>query len=310
MFVTVFAAAAIAVASPKVGEVTAPGPQGALAGTMIDAGKGAPILLIVPGSGPTDRDGNNPLGITAASYRLLAEGLAARGISSVRTDKRGMFGSKAAIADANQVTIADYAKDVGAWVGAIRKQTGAKCVWVAGHSEGSLVALAAAQRPAGMCGVVSISGPGRKLGDVMRAQFRANPANAPILDPALKAITALEQGRDVPVAELPGPLSTVFAPRVQGYLKTLLPMDPARLAARLTVPLLIVQGETDLQTGVADAATLASAQPKAKLMVFEGVNHVLKAAPLDRAANLATYSDPSLPVASAVIEAIARFVKP
>ncbi|GLR47582.1 alpha/beta hydrolase [Sphingomonas astaxanthinifaciens] len=307
--VSVLLLSAALVAAPVSSEVTAPGPLAPLAGTMIDAGKGAPVVLVIPGSGPTDRDGNNPLGVTAASYRLLAEGLAAKGISSVRIDKRGMFGSKAAIADPNKVTIADYATDARNWVKAVRARTGAKCVWLLGHSEGSLVALAAAQGAEGVCGVVSVSGAGRKLGDVMRAQLRANPANAPILDPALKAIDALEAGKDVAPAELPGPLAMVFAPPVQGYLKDLLPKDPARLAASLSVPLLVVQGETDLQTSVEDARALAAAQPKAKLVLVPGVNHVLKAAPLDRAANLAAYADPSLPVAPAVVEAIAGFVK-
>ncbi|MFX7934452.1 hypothetical protein ABTK33_20415, partial [Acinetobacter baumannii] len=88
---------------PAPREITAPGPLADLHGTLIDAGKGKPVVLIVPGSGPTDRDGDNPLGVKAAPYRLLAEALAARGIGSVRIDKRGMFASKAAVADASKV---------------------------------------------------------------------------------------------------------------------------------------------------------------------------------------------------------------
>ncbi len=91
-------------------EVMIPGPKGPLAGTLLTAGKDAPVVVVIPGSGPTDRDGNSPLGITAAPYRLLAEALAARGVSTLRIDKRGLFGSKAA-ADPNDVTIAAYAAD-------------------------------------------------------------------------------------------------------------------------------------------------------------------------------------------------------
>jgi len=300
---------AAAVMAPTTFDVSAPGPMAPLAGTAIDAGKNTPVVLIIPGSGPTDRDGNNPLGVKAASYKLLAEALATKGVSTVRIDKRGMFGSRAAIADGNAVTIGDYAADVRQWVAATRQRTGATCVWVLGHSEGGLVALAAAQRPAGICGVISVAGPGRKVGAVLREQLRANPANAAILNPALKAVDALEAGRKVPVADLPGPLATIFAPQIQGYLIDLLAQDPARLAASLTVPLLIVQGETDLQTNPADARTLAAAQPKAKLVLVPGVNHVLKEAPLDRGANLATYADPDRPVAAPVVDAVAAFVK-
>jgi uncharacterized protein len=299
----------IAVAAAAV-PLSAPGPQGALAGTLEEAGKGAPVVLIIPGSGPTDRDGNNQLGLTAAPYRLLGEALAAKGVSSVRVDKRGMFGSKAAVADPNKVTIAAYAADVHNWVNAIRGKTGAKCVWVLGHSEGSLVALAAAQEPGGICGVISVSGAGRRLSDVIREQLRSNPANAPVLDSALAALDSLEQGKHVDVTAMHPALQKLFAPQVQDFLIDDFRHDPSKLAATLQVPLLIVQGERDLQVSVADAKDLAAAQPKAKLVLLPAMNHVLKAvASDDRAANLATYGDSSLPVDSGLVDAIVGFVK-
>ena len=309
MIMSMSVAAAVA-AQPIERSVTAPGPLAPLTGTMTDAGKGAPVVLIIPGSGPTDRDGNNPIGVKAAQYRLLAEGLAARGISTVRIDKRGMFGSKAAIANANKVTITDYAADTHAWVASIRKETGAKCVWLLGHSEGGMVALAAAQKPKGICGVITVAAVGRKIGTVMREQLKANPANAPILDAALGVIASLEAGRTVESATLPEPLRPLFSDEVQPFLIDLFAEDPAGLAAALKVPLLIVQGDQDIQVTVADAKALAAAQPKARLAVLQGVNHVLKVPEgEDRAANLRSYADPSLPVASSVVEAIAGFVK-
>lgn len=299
----------IAAPASRAEPITAPGPQGDLAGTWVRARPGAPVVLIIPGSGPTDRDGNSPLGLTAQPYRLLAEALAERGIASVRIDKRGMFGSKAAMADANAVTVNDYAADVHAWIAAIRAKTGARCVWVAGHSEGGLVALAAAQHPAGMCGLVLISAPGRRLDVVMREQFHANPANAPVLSDADAALDALAAGRDVDVSRMHPALQQVFAPRVQGFLKSLFAADPARLIAGYHGPVLIVQGDRDLQVSLADAEALHKAQPRATLAVVPGVNHVLKmVASDDRAANLATYGDASLPLAPGVAEAIAGFV--
>ena len=303
--------AAMLAAAPIERQVTAPGPQAPLVGTLTDADKGAPVVLIIPGSGPTDRDGNNPLGVSAAPYRLLAEALGKRGISSVRIDKRGMFGSKAAIADANNVTIADYAADAHAWAASIRQTTGAQCVWLLGHSEGSLIALAAAQQPDGICGIISVSGMGRKLGDVMRDQLRSNPANAPILDTALGAIDALEAGKAVDAAALPAPLQPLFNASVQPFIRDLMAHDPTRLAASLKVPLLIVQGDKDIQVTAEDARALSAAQSKAKLVILRGVNHVLKLPAGDnRAANVATYGDPSLPIAPSVVEAVAEFVKP
>lgn len=290
--------------------VSVPGPQGPLEGTFLDAGKAAPVVVIIPGSGPTDRDGNNPLGVASGTYRLLAEDLAAKGVSSIRIDKRGMFGSKAAIADANKVTIAGYAADAHAWAKKARSLAGTRCAWLAGHSEGALVALAAGQDRRGLCGVIAISGMGRRFGTVLREQLAANPANAPLLAPADKALAELEAGRKVDPETLPAPLAGLFSPAVQDYLIDLVRQDSAKLAASLKLPLLIVHGDKDIQAGMADAHALAAAQAKARLVVVPGVNHVLKTVKDDsRAANVATYADPSLPVAPAVVEAIASFVK-
>lgn len=311
MLMTSMLAAAALAAQPVGRAITAPGPLAPLSGTMVEAGKNAPVILIIPGSGPTDRDGNNPLGVKAAPYKLLAEALAARGISSVRIDKRGMFGSKGAVANANKVTIADYAADAKAWVASIRKTTGAKCVWMLGHSEGGLVALTAAQHSQSICGVISVSAVGRKFGAVLREQLTSNPANAPILEPALLAIDSLEAGKPVEAASLPVPLRALFADEVQPFLMNLLAEDPAALAGSLKAPLLIVQGDADFQVTVEDAKVLAAAQPKATMAILPGVNHVLKApAGTDRVANLKAYADPALPIAPSVVEAIAAFVKP
>lgn len=306
MMATMMLTAAAVAASP----ISAPGPLGPLEGTMLDAGAKAPVVLMIPGSGPTDRDGNNPLGVTSAPFRLLAEALAGKGVSTVRIDKRGLGGSKAAVADGNKVTIGDYATDTHNWVAAIRKRTGQHCVWILGHSEGSLIALAAAQQPEGICGVISVSGAGRKLSDIIREQLRANPANAPILDSAMSALDSLEQGKHVDVANMHPALQRLFAPQVQGFLIDMFRQDPAKRAASLKLPLLIVQGERDLQVSVVDARTLAGAQPKSTLLLLPKMTHALKDVDSDdRAAIAATYTDASLPVDTGLVDAIANFVK-
>jgi alpha-beta hydrolase superfamily lysophospholipase len=111
------------------------------------------------------------LGIKAATYRLLAEGLAAHGIATVRIDKRGLFASAAAAPDANAVTIRSYADDVHTWVSSIRYQTGARCIWLLGHSEGGLVALAASQAGSDICGLVLVSTAGRPISEVLKSQL-------------------------------------------------------------------------------------------------------------------------------------------
>ncbi len=309
-FVLSSAALAATPSAPIETYVEALGPSGPLKGTMLaPASGGAPMMLIIPGSGPTDRDGNNPLGVKASTYRLLAEGLAARGIGTVRIDKRGMFASSAAVTDANAVTIDDYAVDVHAWTAAIRKQTGAPCVFLLGHSEGGLVALAAAQKITDICGLVLISATGRPLGEVLREQLRSNPANAPILDQATAAIDALEAGKRVDVTRMNPALWPLFAPQVQGFLIGVFSYDPAKLIGAVSKPVLIMQGERDLQVTVTDADRLKQAAPKAELVLLPNTNHVLKTVSSDdRRANFATYVDPGLPLAPGVVDAVANFV--
>lgn len=311
-FVMTVCAVAPAVAAPVERLVAGVGPSGYLKGVMLEPGAKAqgPVVLIVPGSGPTNRDGDNTLGVRAGTYRLLAQGLAEQGVTSMRVDKRGMFGSAAPDLDPNKVTIGDYATDVTSWADALKPLTGAPCIWVLGHSEGALVALAAAvQRPDDICGLILAAAPGRRLSDVLRDQLRANPANASILDPALAAIDALEKGRHVDVTGLPEPLKMLFHPKVQDYLINAFAYDPAELLRRYKGPVLVLQGSTDLQVSPVDAERLKAARPDVRLVMLPGVNHVLKAAPADRAANLATYGDPLLPIAPAAVDAVAAFVK-
>lgn len=287
------------------------GPQGPLKGTMLEPAhqQSGAVILIIPGSGPTDRDGNSPLGVKASTYRLLAEALADRGITSVRIDKRGMFASATAVSDANQVTIEDYAQDALSWVKEARRLAGARCVWLLGHSEGALVALAAAQQPEDLCGLILVAGAGRKLSEVLREQLNANPANAPILPSAMQAIDELEAGRRVDTAGMHPALLPLFRPAVQGYLIDAFSYDPLSLLKTYPGPVLVLQGSRDIQVSMADAERLASARPEVELVRLEGVNHVLKAAPADRRANAATYADPSLSLPPTVADVIADFVQ-
>jgi uncharacterized protein len=297
-------------AVPKSQPVTAPGPIGYLAGTLLDAGSKSPLVFILPGSGPTDRDGNNPQGVSAASYRLLAEALAAKGISTLRTDKRGLFGSAAAITDANAVTIADYVADIYSWAETMQPRQKRPCIWLLGHSEGGLITLAAAQNKSGICGVMLITAPGRKLDDVIREQLKSNPANTVILPDAMRALDELGAGRKVDVSAMHSALKSLFNPAVQPFLIDMFRHDPAKLASTIAVPMLIIGGGRDIQVSLADAEALAKAQPNAEKIIIDNMSHTLKSVSTgDRAANMATYSNPSIPIHIELVKAVESFVK-
>jgi pimeloyl-ACP methyl ester carboxylesterase len=298
-------------AAPVETFVEIPGGPGPLKGTMLGPADGphGPAVLILAGSGPTDRDGLNPLGVKAPSYRQIAEGLAAQGVTSLRVDKRGLFASGLAAADANAVTVVDLAADAHSWAVRLKADTGAPCVWLLGHSEGSLVALIAAQNPRDICGLILVAAPGRRLSDVLREQLKANPANAPLLPQALPAIDALEAGRTVDTTGMHPALLGLFRPNIQPFLMVMFQQDPAKLAAAYRGPILILQGDADIQVSVADANLLKTAQPAATLVILPGVNHTLRLGSRDRAETQANYADPSLPLAPGVVDTIAAFVK-
>jgi pimeloyl-ACP methyl ester carboxylesterase len=288
--------------------ITLDTPTGKIAGTLlVPAISGpVPLVVIVAGSGPTDRNGNSPL-IPGAnnSLKLLAEGLAERGIASLRYDKRGIGASAAAMVSEAALRFDMYADDAAGWVRRLRSDSRFSTITVVGHSEGSLLGMLATQR-ASADGYVSIAGAGRAADKILREQLgRQLPPD--LLTFSNKALDALLAGHTVD--SVPPPLGALFRPSVQPYLMSWLRVDPQVEIARLAVPVMIVQGTLDSQVPQADAQLLAHAQPKAKLLIVDGMNHVFKRAAADNAAQRASYGDPTLPDAPELVEGIASFVK-
>ncbi|WP_313108350.1 alpha/beta hydrolase [Atlantibacter sp.] len=289
--------------------LNAPGPQGALNGTLLSPLTSPQhVVLMIAGSGPTDRDGNNPLGVKASTFRLLAEQLAQNGIATLRADKRGMFASAAAVPDANAVTINDYVDDVRSWITVITRRFPTAAVWLLGHSEGGIVALAAAQEEA-LRGVILVATPSRAPGAVLKEQLTANSQNPLFLEQGLAVVDALEKGRHVDVSPLDPALQGLFHPAVQGFLIDLFAYHPAQMIAALTKPVLIIQGLRDLQVPAQEAHRLQRANPRAALVLLPDTNHVLKTVKSDdQRENYAAYTNASLPLATGVVEAIAQFL--
>tara|TARA_R110002124_G_scaffold25141_34_gene91307 strand:- start:1381 stop:2313 length:933 start_codon:yes stop_codon:yes gene_type:complete len=305
---TLALAATLLTTGPVETAVVLPAQPAPLHGTLLAPdGPARAVAVILPGSGPTDRDGNSPqFGISAQPYRLLARGLADRGIATVRIDKRGIGESAVAGPAEADLRFTTYAQDARAWAAEAAARAGRPCAWLIGHSEGALVALAAADDHAdSICGLVLLSGAGRPAGVVLREQLARGLAE-PMKTEAFDILSELEAGRAV--ADTPPGLASLFRPSVQPYLMSWLPLDPAALIAAWDGPVLIGQGTTDIQVTVVDAETMATARPDARLVLWEGVNHVLKTAPAERAANVATYADPDLPLAPGIVEDVADFI--
>ena len=278
---------------------------GELGGTYLNAGDSAPIIIIVPGSGPTNKDGNS-MGMKSNAYKFLAHDLADAGISSIRVDKRGMFSSTKA-GDPEKISVDIYAQDYRRWAKTALNKTGQDCAYLLGHSEGGLMVTAAAIDQDNICCVILVAAPGFRMSDVIRRQLKDNPANAPILDEALTAIDTLEAGETVNIDGMHPALMGLFAPRVQPYLISLFKVDPAELLGKVDAPKLVLQGSHDVQVSQEDAQRL-SKMGRADLVILDEVNHVLKRAPKDFSENIKSYNSPDTPIDDGVVKAISSFL--
>ncbi|QBF33517.1 alpha/beta hydrolase [Thalassococcus sp. S3] len=283
------------------------GPSGPLEGEAIPVENAEHVLVIIPGSGPIDRDGNGfQAGLQSNTYRLLAEDMAKVGVASLRVDKRGFFGSEAAIADPNDVTIAKYADDARDWIRAASDL--APCVWLTGHSEGGLVALAAAMdAPLSLCGVILLATGGRPTGQILLYQMSQNPAMAPLMPELSSVVADLEAGQTRDVETIPLQLQALFAPGLQRYMIDLFSYDPLALAKQWTKPALVVQGDHDIQVTPTDADMLMKAMPQAKRVDLVDGTHMLKT---DQPGQpFVTYTDPDLPLHPDLVPAIVDFIE-
>ena len=259
-----------------------------------------PVALIIAGSGPTDRDGNN-VKMKNNSLKILSEELAKRGIASLRYDKRGIAESKDAGKSEANLRFDDYIADAAGWIEMLKKDKRFSKVIVIGHSEGSLIGMVAAAKADKF---VSIAGAGRSADQVIKQQLSAQPKE--VQDISFPIIDSLRAGKTV--ADAPAMLYALFRPSVQPYMISWFRYDPAVEVKKLSIPALIVQGTNDIQVSVEDAKLLSAANPKATLLLIENMNHILRIVPGDRQANIATYSKPELPVANELIKGIVDFI--
>lgn len=265
-----------------------------------------PVVLIIAGSGPTDRNGNSRLGLTSDVYRKLAWGLALRGIATVRYDKRGI-GASTLTGSWTDVTFDDFARDAATGAAQLAADPRFSRVVLVGHSEGASLATRAADLGAPVAGVVMLAGMGRPLTTVLREQV------TPQLDSAQRAAfeaTMAAYLADGPMPEVPAELGALFNASARRFLQTESALDPATMARQVKVPLLVIQGATDIQVSVRDAEALRAAHPGAEVHILPDANHLfVHVATRDRAAQLVTYNDPSLPLVPDLVPLVAAFVE-
>lgn len=278
-----------------------------LKGTLTNAAENKTrIAFILSGSGPTDRDGN-----TVGAFgkhnclKLLSDALVKENISTLRVDKRGVAASAAAIAKENDLRFTTYVDDVSLWIKFL-EQKGYQEIILIGHSEGALTATMAAAKHDKVTKLISLAGIGYSAPIILRKQLKAAYPDD-LFQQADKVITSLSKGNEV--KNPPQSLHLLFRPSVQPYLISWFSIDPAKELAKLKIPTLVIQGSTDLQTSPNDAKRLHKHVIKSQLKIIDEMNHVLKKAKGDQAAQIPSYIQPDMPLHPELAKVMVSFIK-
>lgn len=280
-------------------------PTGNISGTVLYPAtrNKVPVVLLIAGSGPTDRNGNNPA-MTNNHLKLLAESLNGYQVASLRYDKRGIGASRKAGIHEKDLRFEDYVKDAAGWIAWLQKDERFSKVIVAGHSEGSLIGMLACQqvKPAAF---ISISGPADRADRLIREQLKGQPETVrkevyPVLDSLVAGKT---------VESIDPKYNALLRPSVQPYLISWFNYSPKAEISKLDIPILIINGTNDLQVEPQNAFELLYSSRNVDLEIIEGMNHILKQAEADRQQNIATYNKPDLPVMHELVQAIVNFIR-
>ncbi len=283
--------------------VTLETPTGKIFGNILSPlhYKKGPVVLIIAGSGPTDRDGNNMF-MKNNSLKQLAYSLADAGIPSLRFDKRGIAASTAAMTKEEDIRFDDYINDVKDWISFLRKNKRFTSVIIAGHSEGSLIGMIAANGNADK--YISLAGAGEPISQTLKRQLKTQVPQ--MSNRCNSIIDSLDQG--LTVSNTPKALTSLFRPSVQPYLISWFKYNPQKEIAKLSIPVLIIQGESDLQVTVNDAKMLSAAKPDAKLYLIKNMNHVFKTVTDDKD-NYKSYGETARPISSEMVQHIIDFIR-
>lgn len=277
---------------------------GSIYGTLtLPEGEGPfKVAIIHPGSGPTDRDGNSAIAGSNNGLKMIAQELANNGIASIRYDKRGIAESMGLIKSESELVFEDYVNDLVLWVEKAGSDDRFSNIYLIGHSEGALISAAAATKSQ-VSGFVSLAGVGEPAYDTLIRQLSSQPKE--ITDLTTPIIMELKEGRTV--KEVPEMLQSLFRDSVQPYLISWFKYDPAKVYGDINVPVLIIQGDNDLQVTVEDARMLGDGADMDPVII-EGMNHILKEAPTDPEGNMKTYQDPKLPLHPQLMDKIISFI--
>ncbi len=260
------------------------------------------LVILIAGSGPTNRDGNQ-IGLTNNSLKLLAESLVKNGIAVYSYDKRIFAQMASGKLDEASLSFDNFIDDATAVVLYFKNQKKYHSITIAGHSEGALIGMVAANGNADA--YISIGGAGRPIDEVLLEQIGKQ---APFLKEEVgKNLATLKSGNTFELKNQM--LASLFRASVQPYMISWIKYNPQYEIKKLHIPSLLINGDKDIQVSVQDAQLLQQAKPDAQLQIIPNMNHIFKAIKGDDTENKASYTNPELPICPELTSIITTFIR-
>ncbi|WP_397363380.1 alpha/beta hydrolase [Olleya sp. R77988] len=259
------------------------------------------LAIIIAGSGPTDRNGNQNFS-RSNNLKKLAIGLTNNAIASFRYDKRIVKQIRQNNVS-KDIMFDDFVTDAISVIDYFKKQNKYNKIYIVGHSQGSLVGMLAAKDK--VDGFISLAGAGQSIDNVIIEQVEQT---APQFTEDTKRIfKILKDGKtttDYPVA-----LSSIFNIEIQKFMMNWMQYNPTEILSTLEIPSLIINGTKDLQVSEAEAKLLKESSEKAELKIIKNMNHVLVTIEGDNLENSKSYNETYRPLATELVDSIVSFIK-
>ncbi|MDQ2720345.1 MAG: lysophospholipase [Bacteroidota bacterium] len=277
-----------------------------LYGTLLSKNNKQKLAIIIAGSGPTDREGNNPLGNKINSYEMLAHALDSQNIATFRYDKRGIAKSAVQNFKESDLVFDDYIRDAEKIYDYFHDTLGFKNIYFIGHSEGSLIAMVASQKKK-VKGYISLAGAGRPIDVIIEEQINKQPLPDSVKNKIPLLFKELKEGKIVDT--FPIILYPLFHKSIQPYMISWMKYSPENEIKKLNCPILILQGSCDVQIDLADAENLHKGNKKSTLDIVPLMTHTLKDAGKNCEGQQKTYTDGTLPLDKSLVNDIVNFIK-
>jgi len=290
-----------AIALQNWGEIEIATEKGTLYGTLAKAdGRKDEVVVLIAGSGPTDRD-NNSLILSGKmdGFLQLSHALNQEGYSVFRYDKRVAGKSRDSFGPHDMV-FDDFVEDAILVVEEMQKN-GYEKIHLVGHSQGALVAIRVAQEKS-VASVTHLCGPSKHIDETFLRQLEILPKD--LYEEAVEHFDTVRRGQEIGLVS--EELEPYFSDRTAPFLLNWMQYNPVEEAKAVQAPILFLAGGQDTQVLAEDLEDFQAVLENETYQVIPNMNHVLKSVQSDRE-NQATYQDPSFPVDPILVETLANF---